>query len=67
MPITASMLYNVVTCPHRVTMDLCADSAERDPISPFVRLLWERGVVHEGPHNGRHYRPVSRPQQISRS
>jgi len=48
MPITASMLYSLVACPHRVTMDLYADPAERDPISPFVRLLWKRGTVHEG-------------------
>ena len=47
MPITASMLYSLVTCPHRVTMDLFADPAERDPISPFVKLLWKRGTVHE--------------------
>jgi hypothetical protein len=45
--ITASMLYNIVECPHRPTMDLFGDPAERDEISPFVELLWERGVVHE--------------------
>ena len=46
-PITASMLYNLVACPHRVTMDLYSDLAQRDAISPFVRLLWERGAAHE--------------------
>lgn len=45
--ITASMLYDLVECPHRVTMDLYAVSAERDPISPFVQLLWERGNLYE--------------------
>src|SRR5258706_11091914 len=45
--IAASTLYSLVVCPHRVTMDLFAEPVERDPISPFVRLLWERGVVHE--------------------
>jgi hypothetical protein len=45
--ITGSMLYALVACPHRVTMDLYADPAERDPISPFVKLLWKRGTVHE--------------------
>jgi predicted RecB family nuclease len=45
--ITASMLYNLVTCPHRVTMDLFADPAERDPANPFVELLWERGSAYE--------------------
>ncbi|MGH8656256.1 MAG: ribonuclease H-like domain-containing protein [Gammaproteobacteria bacterium] len=29
--ITASILYNLVACPHRVTMDAFADLAERDP------------------------------------
>lgn len=41
------MLYDLVTCPHRVTMDLFGDPADRDEISPFVRLLWERGAAHE--------------------
>jgi|GEM_PF-4526333 predicted RecB family nuclease len=47
MPITASMLYNLVECPHRPTMDLYGNPAERDKVSPFVQLLWERGVLHE--------------------
>ena len=46
MPITASMLYSLVTCPHRVSMDLYADAADRDDVSPFVQLLWDRGAVH---------------------
>jgi predicted RecB family nuclease len=46
-PITASMLYDLVGCPHRVSMDLFADPAERDKVSPFVQLLWERGSAHE--------------------
>lgn len=46
-PITGSMLYSLVTCPHRVTQDLFGNPAERDPISPFVQLLWERGIAHE--------------------
>jgi predicted RecB family nuclease len=47
MPITAAMLYDLVECPHRVTMDLFGDPADRDPISPFVQLLWERGSLYE--------------------
>jgi predicted RecB family nuclease len=47
LPITASMLYDLVECPHRVTMDLFADPASKDEASPFVRLLWERGAAHE--------------------
>jgi predicted RecB family nuclease len=46
-PITASMLYDLVSCPHRVTMDLFADPEDRDDVSPFVQLLWERGFAHE--------------------
>lgn len=46
-PITASMLYDLVNCPHRIAMDLFADPVERDPVSPFVQLLWARGAAHE--------------------
>lgn len=45
--ITASMLYSYLTCPHRVTLDLFGNPAERDEISPFVELLWERGHLFE--------------------
>jgi len=41
------MLYNFVACPHRVSMDLYADPATRDEVSPFVQLLWDRGFSHE--------------------
>jgi predicted RecB family nuclease len=47
IPITASMLYDLVACPHRVSMDLFADPEQRDKASPFVQLLWERGAAHE--------------------
>ncbi len=46
-PITAAMLYDLVQCPHRVTMDLFGDPATRDEISPFVQLLWEKGTLYE--------------------
>ena len=45
--ITAAMLYNCVHCPHRVALDLYGNAAERDKISPFVQLLWERGHAFE--------------------
>lgn len=45
--ITASMLYDLVYCPHRISMDAFADPKARDPVSPFVQLLWERGNSHE--------------------
>ena len=47
VPVTASMLYDLVSCPHRVTMDVFADSAQRDEPNPFVQLLWEKGNIHE--------------------
>ncbi len=47
MPITGSMLYSLVECPHRVTMDLYGDPAEQDETSAFVEMLWERGNIHE--------------------
>ena len=46
-PITASMLYNLVSCPHRLTMDLFGDPAERDEVNPFIQLLWEKGSLFE--------------------
>lgn len=45
--ITASTLYNLVVCPHRVHMDIHADPAHRDPASRFMQLLWEKGALHE--------------------
>lgn len=45
--ITASMLYNQVACPHRVERDLFADPAERDEVSPFIEMLWDRGNAWE--------------------
>ena len=45
--VTASMLYDLVSCPHRVAMDLFADPSERDAANAFVQLLWERGSIYE--------------------
>lgn len=45
--ITATQLYDHLTCPHRVSMDAFGDPARRDPVSPFVKLLWERGSLFE--------------------
>ncbi len=47
IPITASMIYDFVQCPHRVYLDLFGDPERRDPINPFVQLLWERGNAFE--------------------
>lgn len=45
--ITAAQLYDHVACPHRVHLDAFGDPQHRDEISPFVRLLWERGNSYE--------------------
>ena len=47
IPVTASMLYNFVQCSHRVYLDLYGDKTQRDPVSPFVELLWEKGQMFE--------------------
>ena len=46
-PITASMLYNLGQCPHRLFLDVHEDPAKRDPESRFVQLLWEKGTAYE--------------------
>ena len=46
-PITASMLYDLVQCPRRVSMDLFGDSGRKDPENPFLQLLWEKGHAFE--------------------
>jgi len=45
--ITGSMLYDLVQCPHRPTMDIHANPDNKDDTSTFVKLLWEKGIMHE--------------------
>ncbi len=45
--ITAAMLYDLIKCPHRPYVDLFTNRAKRDETSPFLKLLWERGIAHE--------------------
>jgi hypothetical protein len=45
--VTASMLYDYVACPHRVAMDIFDDPADRNEISAFMQLPWDRGFAHE--------------------
>jgi predicted RecB family nuclease len=47
MPITASILYDLMCCPHRVALDAFGDPALREEANPFVQLLWERGTLYE--------------------
>jgi uncharacterized protein len=46
-PITASLLNNSLACPHRVFLDCFGNPALRDPVSPFVQLLWDKGTIYE--------------------
>ncbi len=55
--ISASMLYAHLTCPHRVSMDAHVDPALRDPVNPFVEMLWDRGTIYEAEVIGRVGRP----------
>jgi len=45
--LSANMLYNYVKCPHRLTLDLFGDYSKQDPVSAFVKLLWEKGTDFE--------------------
>jgi len=45
--VTASMLYDLVQCPHRLTMEIFGDPSQKDPESPFIELLWEKGTSFE--------------------
>lgn len=45
--ITASRLYDLVACPHRVGMDLFGDPSKQDDENVFIKLLWERGTLFE--------------------
>lgn len=47
MRVTASILYDLVECPRRVALDAFGDTARRDEINAFVRLMWERGALFE--------------------
>lgn len=41
------MLYDLIACPHRVSMDLFEDPVNRDEPNAFVDLLWEKGSLYE--------------------
>lgn len=45
--ISASMLYDYVSCPHRVALDSFGNQALRDNPNEFVEMLWEEGIAHE--------------------
>ena len=41
------MLYDLIQCPHRVTLDVHGDPNDKDDVSVFVELLWKKGMLHE--------------------
>ena len=45
--ITASMLYNLVSCEHRLFLDTFGDLSQRDEPNVFIQLLWEKGTLFE--------------------
>ncbi|WP_354269378.1 TM0106 family RecB-like putative nuclease [Bradyrhizobium japonicum] len=46
--VTASILYDLVECPKRVSLDAFGEASRRDETNAFVRLMWERGTLFEG-------------------
>ena len=47
VPVTASMLYDAVSCLMRVQLDIHGDPSDRDAVSPFIQMLWRCGSAHE--------------------
>ena len=45
--ITATDFYNYIQCKYRVYLEKFGDPKLKDKVSPFVKLLWERGIQHE--------------------
>lgn len=47
--ITASKLYDFIKCPHKIWRDIYGPQEEKiKEANPFIELLWEKGVKHEG-------------------
>jgi predicted RecB family nuclease len=45
--ITASMLYNLTSCEHRLYLDTFGDVAQCAEPNAFIQLLWEKGTLFE--------------------
>ncbi len=41
------MLYNLVSCEHRLYLDTFGDTSLRDEPNAFIQLLWEKGTLFE--------------------
>ncbi len=46
-PITGTLLYDLVICPHRLTLDTFGDQSLRAEPNAFVQLLWDKGTTFE--------------------
>lgn len=46
--VTGTMLRDLVVCERRAWHDAHGPADRRDPVSSFVRMLWEEGLRHEG-------------------
>jgi hypothetical protein len=41
------MLYNLVSCEHRLYLDTFGDFSQRGEPNAFIQLLWEKGTLFE--------------------
>jgi len=49
MKITPSLLFSYLQCPHRPWREIYGPQQEKsEEQNPFLELLWENGVIHEG-------------------
>lgn len=45
--ISGTMLRDLLVCERRLGLDMHGEPSRRDDTSPFVRMLWRDGIVHE--------------------
>lgn len=41
------MPYDLISCPHRVRMDVYGNRVDRNEPNPFIQMLWEKGRLYE--------------------
>lgn len=47
LAISGAMIRDVHLCERKVALDIHGDAVDRDPVSPFTRMLWREGLAHE--------------------
>lgn len=47
IPITATMFYQHLRCPHWVYWDIHGDEKDKAEVNELTRKIWEHGVIHE--------------------